>query len=78
MQQYKKSKQLHRMGLNLCPEAGELRPVGYFGRQRSQGFEVVRQLGNFCFLSTIWFSSTNADPEVVRAAFRADAIGYVS
>jgi hypothetical protein len=50
------------------------------------GFFVLLHVNEICQigyalcrkLSTIWFSSTNADPEVVRAAFRADAIGYVS
>jgi DNA-binding NarL/FixJ family response regulator len=67
-------------GLDAVRKAEELRPdliLLDISLPRLNGLEVARQIRKLAATSTILFLSGESDPDVVRDAFSAGALGYV-
>jgi len=67
-------------GFEAVQKAGELRPelvILDISLPKLNGIEAARQIRKLVPQSKILFLSSNPDPEVVRAAFRAGGMGYV-
>ena len=67
-------------GLEAVQKAKELQPdliVLDIGLPKLNGIEAARRIRKAAPQSKILFLSANADPEVVKAAFSAGALGYI-